>query len=650
MHIVGMPSDPRDALRAWFLGPRAENADLMERLITESFRDHVFWRRNFRPEDGITIREVDRRQEGYEDANARLTQELMALLADLKRDVPFFSGRYQGHMVCEPTIAAQVGYFAAMLYNPNNVTREAGPVTTRLEFEVADQLARMIGFDPAKTWGHLTSGGTVANFEALWIARSLFYLPVAAAMAARAGAPDVSVQRPDGRAAALASMGLYELLNLRGPAALDAWDALRAAVPRTEWPDVIDRHTLAHAGYQEYTRRLARLWGDPLPDSVVLVAATAHYSWEKIVRALGIGAEQLAFVPVDRYCRIDPDALWERIEQLHARRTPILACISVCGSTEEGAVDRLDRVLEVRARAEEQLGVTFHLHADACYGGYAAAVARRADGSHRTSAEIRASTQINWPSEDWVQSIVSLGWFDSVTIDPHKLGYAPYPAGAMLLRDRRARDLVVVEPPYLAPPDDTPDASFMGQFILEGSKPGAAAAAVWLGQKVLPLDERGYGYLIERTVIGAHRLFDAIESADLSPFRVVMLPRPDLNIVCFVVSHPSVPGLAGLNGLNEGVFRLMSLGESGHMPDYMITRTRLTHPNYDGAVPALIPALGLDAVEEWKQCREGLVVLRSTVMDPFLAGEAGGTDHVVGYIAALRRACVTALKSMTPAR
>ena len=75
---------------------------------------------------------------------------------------------------------------------------------------------------------------------------------------------------------------------------------------------------------------------------------------------------------------------------------------------------------------------------------------------------------------------------------------------------------------------------------------------------------------------------------------------------------------------------------------------RLT--NYDGAVPALIPALGLDAVEEWKQCREGLVVLRSTVMDPFLAGEAGGTDHVVGYIAALRRACVTALKSMTPAR
>ena len=645
-----MPSIPRDALRAWFLGPRGENADVMERLITESFRDHVFWRRNYRPEDGVTIREADRRQEGYEDAIATLTQELMGLLADLKRDVPFFSGRYQGHMVCDPTIAAQVGYFAAMLYNPNNVTREAGPVTTRLEFEVAEQLARMIGYDPPASWGHLTSGGTVANFEALWIARSLFYLPVAAAMAARAGAPDVEVQRPDGTRAPISSMGLYDLLNLRGPAALDAWDALRAAVPPSAWPDVIDRHTLAHAGYQEYTRRLSRQWGDPLPDSVVLVAATAHYSWEKIVRALGIGAEQLAFVPVDRHCRIDPDALWERIERLHARRAPILACISVCGTTEEGAMDRLDRVLEVRARAEQELGVTFHLHADACYGGYSAAVTRRADGTHRTAAEIRASTGISWPSDDWVQSMVALGWFDSVTIDPHKLGYVPYPAGAMLLRDRRARDLVAVDPPYLAPAAGrSQDASFLGQFILEGSKPGAAAAAVWLSQKVLPLDERGYGYLIERTVVGAYRLHRAIASADLSPFRAIMLPEPDLNIVCFVLTHPALPDLAAVNQLNEGVYRQMSMGGSDQVPEYMITRTRLTHPNYDGAVPPLLRALGLRDAGQWEQGHEGLVVLRSTVMDPFLAGDAGGTDHVAGYVAALRRACDTAMSEAAAA-
>jgi hypothetical protein len=140
-----MGSHSRDALQAWFLGPRAENAEVLERLITEALRDHVFWRRNYHPEDGFTIRETEKRREGYEDAVATLTQELLGLLAALKRDVPFFSGRYKGHMVFEQTIASQVGYFAAMLYNPNNVASEISPVTTRLEVEVAAELGRMIG-------------------------------------------------------------------------------------------------------------------------------------------------------------------------------------------------------------------------------------------------------------------------------------------------------------------------------------------------------------------------------------------------------------------------------------------------------------------------------------------------------------------------
>ena len=77
----------REALRGWFLGPRAENADLLERLVTEALRDHIFWRRNYHPEDGFTIREVDKRTPGYEDAVSTLTQELMGLLAELKREL-----------------------------------------------------------------------------------------------------------------------------------------------------------------------------------------------------------------------------------------------------------------------------------------------------------------------------------------------------------------------------------------------------------------------------------------------------------------------------------------------------------------------------------------------------------------------------------
>ncbi len=630
-----MPPDPNDSLKAWFLGPRAENAELLERLVVESLRDHVFWRRNYHPEDGVAIREVDKRQPGYEEAVGTLTQELMGLLAELKRDVPIFSGRYKAHMIGEQTIASQVGYFATMLYNPNNIASEIAPVTTRLELEVAAELARMIGYDPVRHWGHITSGGTLANFEALWLARGVRYLAVAAAGAADELGLDLSVTR----------RSLWELLNVPGQATLDLWDELWRAAPRDDVRRAVANHSLAAIGYQEYSRRLALDYGDPLPAGVVLVAATAHYSWEKIVRALGIGSNQLIYVPVDAHYRMDPDALWERVRGLARHRQAVLACVSVCGSTEESAVDRLDQVLEVRARAERELGVTFHLHSDACYGGYAAAVTRRADGTRRTAEEIRGSTGIDWPSEAWVHSIEALGQADSVAIDPHKLGYVPYSAGAILVRDGRARQLVAVDPPYLSPGETGEDETerFLGRYILEGSKPGASAAAVWLSHKVLPLDQRGYGYLVERSAVGARALHAALKAADLAPFRTVMLPLPDINIVCWLVAHPALTTLAAVNDLNEGIYRRMSLAGSDR-PEYIITRTRLRSPMYDGAVDPLLAELRVCTPDEWRAAgAAGLGVLRSTVMDPFLATTPSGRNHLSGFVAALGRACRGAL-------
>lgn len=633
------------ALHSWFLGPRAENAELFERLVVEAVRDHVFWRRNYHPEDGFTIRETDKRSDGYEQAVATLTQELMGLLAALKRDVPFFSGRYKGHMLYEQTIASQIGYFAAMLYNPNNVSVEASPITTRLELEAAAQLATMIGYDPASSWGHLTSGGTVANFEALWIARNIHYLPVAVAGAARELGVSIAVEGLGGTLGPVGALSLPQLLNVRNAAALDLWARLWGSAPPRDVKRALDRHSLAGLGYQDYGLRLAEVYGDPLPAAVVLVAATAHYSWEKIARALGIGSSQLVFVPVDTRYRMDPDALWERLRELHARRTPVLACVSVCGTTEESAVDRLDQVLEVRARAERELETTFHVHSDACYGGYAASVTRRADGSRRTAAEVRMATGTSWPSEEWMRAIAALGDADSVTIDPHKLGYVPYPAGAFLLRDRRARDLVAVDPPYLTPARglDSAEDLFVGRYIFEGSKPGAAAAAVWLSHKVLPLDERGYGHLIERTVAGARRLHAGLGLADLAPFRVVLLPEPDINIVCYLLHHPRLRSLEAVNELNERIYALMSLGGTAQ-PEYIITRTRFTARNYAGAVQPVLAQLGVASEADWEAAGdEGLVVLRSVVMDPFL-GTPSGPDHLSGFIAALRRAAEQSLR------
>jgi glutamate/tyrosine decarboxylase-like PLP-dependent enzyme len=549
-------------------------------------------------------------------------------------------------MIGEQTIASQIGYFATMLYNPNNIAIEISPVTTRLELEVAEHLARMIGYDPSRSWGHLTSGGTIANFEALWLARGVRYLAVAAAGAAAELGLDLRVRLPGGATAPIAELPLWELLNVTNEDTLDLWERLWQSAPRPDVQRALTNHSLAAIGYQEYSRRLALDYGDPLPAGVVLVAATAHYSWEKIVRALGIGSNQVVYLPLDQCYRMDPDALWERVSALARRRQPILALVSVCGTTEESAVDRLDQVLQVRARAERELGATFHVHSDACYGGYAAAVTRRLDGTRRTAAEIRESVGADWPSEDWVRSVEALGQTDSVTVDPHKMGYVPYAAGAILVRDGRTRHLVATDPPYLSPAElPAPDTErFLGRYILEGSKPGAAAAAVWLSHKVLPLDERGYGYLIERTVAGARRFHAALASADLSPFRAVTLPVPDINIVCYLLCHPSLPTLRAVNDFNERVYTRMSLARGDGRPEYIITRTRLRSPAYDGAIDPILAALAVGSVDEWKASgAEGLVVLRSTIMDPFLAAPPPAPDHVSGFVGALRRACADAL-------
>ncbi|MGE0639938.1 MAG: aspartate aminotransferase family protein [Thermoanaerobaculia bacterium] len=638
-------------LAALFLGPKGENADLLERLLTEAFRDHVFWRRNFHPEDGFEIAELDKRAPAYDRSVSILTQELYGLLAELKGGVPFFSPRYVGHMTSDLTMASLVGYFATMLYNPNNVALEGSPVTTRLELEVAAQLAAMVGFPAERTWGHLTAGGTIANFEAFWVARNVKYLPVALAGAAdELGLVDLTVVDEDGRETAVAELDLWRLLNIHPRAALDLADRLLAAAPdRSLASAAVARHSVARVGYQEYGRRLAIEFGDPLPPAAVLVPSTAHYSWQKVVRALGIGADQLVHVPVDARFRMDTAALWSTLERLASSRTPVLAVVAVLGTTEESAVDRVDEILAVRRRAERELGLAFPLHVDGAWGGYAVAVTREPDGSRRPYARaLAADPDGAWPSREVYDALVAVEECDSITIDPHKFGYVPYPAGAVLFRDRRVRELVATDAPYVFQAESPESVSAIGPYILEGSKPGAAAAAVWLSHRVLPLDAEGHGTLIGATARGALALHRRLATADFSPFRIVLLPEPDLNIVCFAVAHPALATLEASNALIARVHGRMSVvaGRAGKDVGYFVTKTILRSEEYGDVVVPLARELG-HSVDDYRRAG-GIAVLRSTVMNPFFTEKRGRTDHLEGFLAALRSELAAALAEETP--
>ncbi|WP_443333621.1 pyridoxal phosphate-dependent decarboxylase family protein [Streptomyces sp. CB00455] len=102
--------------------------------------------------------------EAFAEAFGRLAKRM-------DHNYPFFHPRYAGQMVKPPHPAAVTGYLTAMLFNPNNHAAEGGPATTEMEREAVADLAGMFGL--AAHVGHLTTSGTMANLEALYVARQL---------------------------------------------------------------------------------------------------------------------------------------------------------------------------------------------------------------------------------------------------------------------------------------------------------------------------------------------------------------------------------------------------------------------------------------------------------------------------------------------
>jgi glutamate/tyrosine decarboxylase-like PLP-dependent enzyme len=98
-----------------------------------------------------------------------LQTAFIALTERLTDNYPFFSPRYVGQMLKPPHPAAVLGYVTAMLINPNNHALDGGPATAAMEKEVVARIAAMFGLP--QHLGHLTSSGTIANLEALFIAR-----------------------------------------------------------------------------------------------------------------------------------------------------------------------------------------------------------------------------------------------------------------------------------------------------------------------------------------------------------------------------------------------------------------------------------------------------------------------------------------------
>src|SRR3954454_19488280 len=99
-------------------------------------------------------------------------REALAELAErLRNTYPYPDPHYAGQMLKPPAAVAWAAYATAMLLNPNNHALDGGPATAEMEKEAVAQIAAMFGYE--QHLGHLTASGTIANLEALWVAREL---------------------------------------------------------------------------------------------------------------------------------------------------------------------------------------------------------------------------------------------------------------------------------------------------------------------------------------------------------------------------------------------------------------------------------------------------------------------------------------------
>ena len=619
----------RRALDACFLGPYGENDTLLERLVTEFLRDHVYWRRNFHPEDPPAIPTRAAQHPEYQAFEARMRHELHALSAALKRSVPFHSPRYIGHMASDLLLPGLAAQMLTLPYNPNNVSEDAAPVTVELEIRAGLQLARMFGYvdDPARAdcaFGHITSGGTLANYQALRLALALKAFPVALRTA---GAPDIALPQDEWQAFNLAPAAALALL-----ADWQRWLAAQTPAVRRQWQSRVEAQrieTLGLAGFFDRHPALRPPW--------VLAPVTAHYSWSKGMKLLGLGRAQLALLP-ERGMRLDADALQATLERCLREHQPVLLAVAVLGTTEYGTVDPVDRVVDARdAMAARGLG--FGVHVDAAWGGYLATLFRNPDGSLRSRQEVGAEFAA-FPLPQVHAAFAALHRSDSVTVDPHKLGYLPYGAGAFVCRDHRAMALLAEQADYVFDGEGATDymARFrrLGQFIPEGSKSGAAAAAVYVTHRVLPLDHARFGRLPAQTIHAAEAFHTrargfATEIADVARACVPFVP--DSNLVCLALNPNGNRDFARANAFVRTLHDELRCDAARplQVKDFFGSITTLRPEALGAAQMQRIAAeLGLDAPASDDDA-DRLVILRHTLMNPYLLDAENGISYIDRY-------------------
>ncbi len=578
--------DPDDvALKSFFLGPQSENADWLEEILRSVLTAYFSWRRRTHAGDGQAISRADQNHPAFRRRRREFIAATQRLLSRFEGEVPKFSPRYIAHMFSETSMPAIVGHVITLLHNPNNISGESSRVGVAIESEAIRELASMLGIDETTARGHFTSGGTVANFEAMVRARRRMERWLTVGARAR--------NTGDLR------WSLFEAAHM-------GWsdhDELLEALD-------IDSSALESLSTNpfEVAAQLGSIFEAAYRGPVILVPDHKHYSWVKGAELLGLGREAFWSVQLDERGVLCVDDLRRRIDEARDKNRPIMMVVSVAGTTELGAFDPVDEVQFLLDRLQRQQNVHIYHHVDAAYGGFFAASACRDD----RSCEL----------DDGVcRALAAIRRTNSVTLDPHKLGYVPYASGAFISTDSREYFASSVDAPYIAFDSDRD----RGPQTIEGSRSAAGAVATWLTARTIGLDTAGYGRILRRTVRARKRLQKTLKKIN-APVRIAPTSS---NILTFCVARDG-ESLSATNERTQMLYETFSPERDGA---FFVSRTSLRFSDYG---PMLQPF-----VSSWNGDTDAdeLTLIRLCIMNPFIDSRETETDFIAEFCLAVQQAC-----------
>lgn len=248
--------------------------------------------------------------------------------------------------------------------------------------------------------------------------------------------------------------------------------------------------------------------------TVVICSRQSHYACATAAGWLGLGQQNVVRVKSHPDSSLDLAELETAIRAAHASGQRIAAIVATMGTTDAFGFDDLAGVAALRDRLVVELGLDYrpHIHADAVIG-WAWAVfndypfAANPLGFRGRTLRALAATQ---------HCVRHLGLADSLGIDFHKTGFAPYVSSLFLLRDRSDFSQIVRQretTPYLFHAGEY----HPGLFSLETSRSATGVLAALAN--LLLLGREGFQALIGH----------AVEMAEL--LREQIGARPELSVM-----------------------------------------------------------------------------------------------------------------------